>query len=115
MEYDEGENSVHGNIPEFGAVFMSNAETKRECFKQRVFALPASMADFVKQIKAGMVLFLFEFEKRQLYGVYKATSDGALNILPNAFRYGGKQFPSQVRYHYHSIFYLFLFPLFYKD
>lgn len=96
MEYEEEENSVPGNIPEYGAVFMSNAETKRECFKRRVFALPSSMAVFVKQIKVGMVLFLFEFEKRQLYGVYKATSDGALNILPNAFRSGGKQFPSQV-------------------
>lgn len=107
MEYEEGENSVPGNIPEFGAVFMSNAETKRECFKRRVFALPSSMAGFVKQIKAGMVLFLFEFEKRQLYGVYKATSDGALNILPNAFRSGGKQFPSQVWYHYYSLSVLF--------
>lgn len=96
MEYEEEENDVPGSIPEFGAIFMSNAETRKECFKQKVFALPQSKAGFVKQVKTGMVLFLFDFERRQLFGVYEATSDGALNILPNVFRSGGKHFPAQV-------------------
>ncbi|KAL3520257.1 hypothetical protein ACH5RR_018406, partial [Cinchona calisaya] len=97
MEH-EWEDDVHGDVPEFGAIFMSNIATKRECFKQKVFALPSSMVNFVKQVKEGMVLFLFEFEKRQLFGVYQATSDGAINITPHAFNFSGKHFPAQVRF-----------------
>lgn len=96
MENERVENDVPGGVPEFGAIFMSNIATKRECFKRKVFALPSSMGNFVKQVKEGMVLFLFEFEKRQLFGVYRATSDGAMNILPHAFNSSGKQFPAQV-------------------
>lgn len=98
MEYEWEENDVVGDVPEFGAIFMSNIATKRECFKRKVFALPSSMASFVKQVKEGMVLFLFEFEKRQLFGVYRATSDGAMNIAPHAINSSGKRFPAQVRF-----------------
>lgn len=96
MEYDEEDNGASGNIPEFGAIFMSNIETKKECFKRKIFALPSSKAEFVKHIKAGMVLFLFEFKKRQLFGVFQASSDGAMDIVPNAFNYPGKHFRAQV-------------------
>ncbi|XP_011096808.1 uncharacterized protein LOC105175876 isoform X2 [Sesamum indicum] len=95
MEFDE-DNGAAGSIPEFGAIFMSNAMTKKECFRRRIFALPSSKAEFVKHVKAGMVLFLFEFEKRQLFGVYQASTDGAMDIVPHGFKYSGKHFPAQV-------------------
>ncbi|XP_057971762.1 uncharacterized protein LOC131160294 [Malania oleifera] len=98
MELDEEENDFVGKVPEFGAIFMSNTATKRECFRRKIFGLPSSQACFVKQVKAGMVLFLFEFEKRQLYGVFQACSDGAINIVPHAYRSSGKQFPAQVQF-----------------
>lgn len=98
MEYKWEENDVGGDVPEFGAIFMSNIAAKRECFKRKVFGLPSSMASFVKQVKVGMVLFLFEFEKRQLFGVYRATSDGGMNIAPHAINSSGKRFSAQVRF-----------------
>lgn len=85
-----------GDVPEFGAIFMANTETKKVCFEQRIFGLPSSQANFVKQVKAGMVLFLFEYEKRQMFGVYQATSDGIINHTPHAFSSLGRQFPAQV-------------------
>ncbi|XWS42700.1 hypothetical protein CRYUN_Cryun16bG0036700 [Craigia yunnanensis] len=45
-----------------------------------------------------MVLFLFEYEKREFYGVFKATTDGELNIIPYAYSSSGKKFPAQVRF-----------------
>ncbi|KAF3622695.1 hypothetical protein T459_06347 [Capsicum annuum] len=56
------------------------------------------MANFVKEVKKGMILFLFEFEKRQLFGVYWAISDGGMNIVPHAFSSSGKQFCAQVQF-----------------
>lgn len=99
MEYD---NEEHGFIsvpaPEFGAIFMSNIATKRDCFKHKVLGLPSSMGNFVKEVKKGMILFLFEYERRQLFGVYRAISDGGMNIVPHAFSSSGKQFSAQVRF-----------------
>lgn len=95
MEHDE-ENDIAGSIPEFGAIFMSNIATKKECFKRKIFGLPSSLAEFVKQVKAGMILFLFEYEKRELFGVYRACSDGAMDIAPHLFNNLGMKFPAQV-------------------
>ncbi|KAK4347496.1 hypothetical protein RND71_033835 [Anisodus tanguticus] len=99
MEYDNEENGfISVPAPEFGAIFMSNIATKRGCFKHKVFGLPSSMANFVKEVKKGMVLFLFEYERRQLFGVYRAISDGGMNIVPHAFSSSGKQFSAQVQF-----------------
>lgn len=91
MEYD-----VPGRVAECGAIFMSNTSTKRECFRRKLLGLPSAQANFVKQIKAGMILFLFEFERRELYGVFRACCDGSTNIVPHAFSSSGKQFLAQV-------------------
>ncbi|KAM3285837.1 hypothetical protein P3S67_024636 [Capsicum chacoense] len=73
MEYESEENGfVSVPAPEFRAIFLSNIATKRDCFKHKVFGLPSSMANFVKEVKKGMILFLFEYEKRQRFGVYRA-------------------------------------------
>ncbi|KAK3188924.1 hypothetical protein Dsin_028485 [Dipteronia sinensis] len=98
MGFEEQQNSVPGCVPEFGAIFMSNSATKKECFKRKLLGLPFGLANFVKQVKAGMILFLFEFEKRELHGVFQASSDGAINIVPQAFISSGKQFPAQVKF-----------------
>ncbi|MBA0812112.1 hypothetical protein Gohar_026106 [Gossypium harknessii] len=95
---DAMKNSFPGGRPEFGAIFMSNNATKRECLRRKVFALPYSQYHFVKQVKAGMILFLFEFERRELHGVFQASSDGEMNILPHAFNSSGKQYPAQVKF-----------------
>ncbi|XP_028074114.1 uncharacterized protein LOC114276534 isoform X2 [Camellia sinensis] len=90
--------NASGKAPDVGAIFMSNRTTIEECFKRKLFGLPHSFVDFVKEVKAGMVLFLFEFEQRKLYGVFQAVTDGSMNIVPNAYRSTGKSFPAQIRF-----------------
>ncbi|ESQ52124.1 hypothetical protein EUTSA_v10016310mg [Eutrema salsugineum] len=97
MESNGASASASGQEPEYGAIFMSNSSTRKECLKRGLFGLPIALGGFVKQVKAGMLLFLFEFESRELHGVFQACSDGAINIEPNAFCSSGKQFPAQVQ------------------
>ncbi|CAA7021559.1 unnamed protein product [Microthlaspi erraticum] len=98
MKLMEESNGASGEEPEYGAIFMSNNSTRKECLRRELFGLPNWQAGFVKQVKAGMLLFLFEFESRELHGVFQACSDGAINIEPDAFCSSGKQFPAQVKF-----------------
>ncbi|TQD90378.1 hypothetical protein C1H46_024080 [Malus baccata] len=72
-------------------------QTIDECFERRLSGLPSSQDQFVKQIKTGMISFLFEFERRELHGVFQACSDGEMNISPSAYNSSGRQFPAQVK------------------
>lgn len=85
-----------GELPEFGAIFMSNRRTKRECLQRELFGLPLKFIDFVKSIRAGMILFLFEHERRELYGVFEAISDGGMDIVPHAYLSSRRAYPAQV-------------------
>lgn len=79
-----------------GAIFIATGAIRSECFKKKLFGLPSSQSGLVKRIKAGMILFLFDYDKRMLFGVFEATSDGTMNIMPNAFASSGMKFPAQV-------------------
>lgn len=96
MKLETARDSMYRTVPEFGAIFMSNSATISECLQMKLFGLPASFCDFVKQVKAGMTLFLFEYETRKLHGVFEAASDGEMNIIHNAYSSSGKQYPAQV-------------------
>ncbi|TKY49411.1 B2 protein [Spatholobus suberectus] len=89
---------VSGHFPEYGAIFMSNRSTFKECLEKRLLGLPAPFSSFVRSVKAGMILFLFEFEERKLYGVFEAISDGGMNIVPHAYISSGRKFPAQVKF-----------------
>ncbi|GAV73511.1 Dev_Cell_Death domain-containing protein [Cephalotus follicularis] len=89
---------IPGSFPDFGVIFMSNGSTIKECLEKKLFGLPSSSTDFVRRVKAGMILFLFEYEERKLYGVFEAALDGETNIDPHAYKAsGGRHFPAQVR------------------
>lgn len=96
MEFDRVQRIWGSDAPIFGAIFMANQSTKKECLFRKLFGLPPPQINFVKKVKCGMVLFLFEFEERKLFGVFQAISDGALDIVPHA--YNGK-FPAQVSFY----------------
>ncbi|KAJ0238174.1 Development/cell death domain-containing protein [Hirschfeldia incana] len=76
-----------------GYIFMCNGRTKQDCFRYRVFGIPRGGRNVVERIRPGMKLFLYDFEKRLLYGVYEATVGGKLDIEPDAFE---RKYPAQV-------------------
>eukprot|EP00249_Psilotum_nudum_P018034 c26608_g1_i1 orf=393-2228(-) len=81
-----------------GVIFMCNKETMVECFRHGVFGLPISRRSIVEQIVPGMMLFLFEYESRELHGIYEARSFGGMNLEPHAYKSSPSSFPCQVRF-----------------
>ncbi|KAB1225953.1 B2 protein [Morella rubra] len=79
-----------------GMIFMCNSETKNDCYRYKVLGLPRSKKDIVLRIHKGMMLFLFDFDLKLLYGIYKAAGPGAFDIEPRAFK---SAFPAQVSNH----------------
>ena len=79
-----------------GLIFMCSSRTKKDCYRYKVLGLPASKRDVVQKIYKGMRLFLFDFDLRLMYGIYKAAGPGGYNIERKAF---GSAFPSQVSVH----------------
>ncbi|CAN6214903.1 unnamed protein product [Urochloa humidicola] len=81
-----------------GAIFVCSHMTRKESFDKKIFGLASHCADFVEKVKAGTTLFLYHIEQCKLHGVFQATSDGAVNIIPDAYVSSGKRYPSQIRF-----------------
>lgn len=81
-----------------GLIFMCNSKTKEDCFRYRVFGLPKAHKELVEKVTNGMRLFLYDFNLRLMYGIYKAAGKGGYELEPDAFKTSKKPFPAQVRF-----------------
>ncbi|CAM0913017.1 unnamed protein product [Alopecurus aequalis] len=81
-----------------GAIFLCNHLTRKECFDRKMFGLSSKCTDFIQRVKAGAALFLYDVNQHKLHGVFEATSDGAMNIVPDAYASTGFQYPCQIRF-----------------
>jgi hypothetical protein len=89
------------NIPAFdGAIFLCNYRTRKECFDRKIFGLSSKCTEFIQKVKSGATLFLYDVDQRKLHGVFEATSDGAMNIIPDAYASSGFHYPCQVRIYF---------------
>ena len=88
-----------------GVIFGCTDETYDECIKEGVFGLPMGHLSYVRGIKPGTPLFLFNYSRRELHGVFTAASKGQMNIRPHGWRGGTTEktsFPAQVRVRPHK-------------
>ncbi|CAO2193805.1 unnamed protein product [Urochloa humidicola] len=83
-----------------GVIFGCKNNTMNECLSKQLFGLPSGHFAYVKNVKPGMPLFLFNYSDRKMHGIFEAACAGQLNIDQFAWSDGGRiktQFPAQVR------------------
>ncbi|KAJ1265709.1 hypothetical protein BS78_08G096800 [Paspalum vaginatum] len=85
---------------DLGAViFGCTNNTIAECHSRQLFGLPKTLLSYVRNIKEGLPLFLFNYDDRRLYGIYEAAGSGKFCPESNAWPHDGKgktSYPAQV-------------------
>ena len=77
-----------------GFIFACTDKSENECFERSLFGTEKTYGPVTIRVRKGDLLFLNNLDSNLLYGVFKAVSDGGLNIQPEAW--GGK-YPYQVK------------------
>ncbi|CAN6336403.1 unnamed protein product [Urochloa humidicola] len=83
-----------------GVIFGCKHDTIEECLRKQLFGLPSVHYSYVRNVKPGMPLFLFNYSDRKLHGIFEAASPGQMYIDPYAWTNDGSlrtTFPAQVR------------------
>jgi len=75
-------------------IFACTNSSEDECFKRLLFGSSKVYGAAAIRVRKGDFLFLWNFDSDVLYGVFKAVTDGQLNIVPEAW--DGK-YPYQVK------------------
>jgi len=80
-----------------GYLFLCTNRTQRECFQKKLFGRSHKFWGWVEQIRAGSSLFLYNIDSKTLFGIFRAASEGKLNIDPAAWKnMRPLSFPAQV-------------------
>jgi len=77
-----------------GFLFTCTNKSEKECFERQLLGTTKVYGPVVIRIRKGDLLFLINLDSDVLYGVFKAVSDGGLNLQPEAWN--GK-YPYQVK------------------
>ncbi|KAI3987254.1 hypothetical protein MKX01_031738 [Papaver californicum] len=83
-----------------GVIFGCTRLTMKECLSNQIFGLPSLHFKYIKNVKPGLPLFLFNYSDRKMHGIYEAASNGEMNINPYGWTENGQertQYPAQVR------------------
>ena len=81
-------------LPIRGFLFACTRKTEAECLERQLFGTGKAYGPIVIRVRKGDLLFLNNVSTNNLYGVYRAVSDGAYNIQSDAWK--GK-YPYQVK------------------
>jgi DNA modification methylase len=76
-----------------GHILACTNKSERECFDRMLFATNHVYGENVLKIKRGDLLFLLNLDTDTLYGTFLARSDGAKDIMPEAWE---GRYPYQV-------------------
>lgn len=68
-----------------GFIFACTEKTEAECFERLLFGTDRVYGPIVIRIRKGDLLFLNNLDTNALYGIFKAVSNGDLNIQPDAW------------------------------
>ena len=77
-----------------GHIFACTRKSEKECFDRMLFATGRVYGENVLKIKKDDLLFLLNLETDTLFGTFRAKSDGAKNIVPEAWK---GRYPYQVQ------------------
>jgi len=77
-----------------GHIFACTKTSEKECLDRMVFGTNKIYAHKINRVKTGDKIFLLNVDTDTLYGSFTASSDGAFNLVPEAWN--GK-YPYQVK------------------
>jgi DNA modification methylase len=77
-----------------GHIFACTRKSERECFERMLFATTRVYGENVLKVRSGDLLFLVNLDTDTLYGTFVAKSNGAKNIVPEAWK---GRYPYQVQ------------------
>src|SRR5918912_2015092 len=77
-----------------GHMFSCIRKSERESFERMLFATTRDYGENVLKVRSGDLLFLVNLDTDTLYGTFLAKSNGAKNIVPEAWK---GRYPYQVQ------------------
>ena len=67
-------------------VFACTNSSQSECFDRMLFGTSKPYGALAMRVKKGDFLFLLNLDTDLLYGVFRATTEGKVNIVPEAWK-----------------------------